>query len=99
MHSRELAEQQRHEPASRAGRGPDREPTAQLRFRLGLEIGEQLLLGGEHALGTPIEPPTRFGGLDPPARAVEQLPAEALLQATHLLADRRLRHTEPLGGL
>src|SRR5256885_8033151 len=53
----------------------------------------------EQSLRTAVEPQARLGRLDPAARAVEQLRAEALLERSHLQADRRLRHPEPLRGL
>jgi len=53
----------------------------------------------QQALRGRVEPQPRFGRLDAPAGAVEQLPAEALLERADLQLDRRLRHAEPLRGL
>ena len=50
-------------------------------------------------LGLVEEDPPPLGHLDAPARAVQQGEAEPLLQQLHLLADRRLRDVQSLGGL
>ena len=65
----------------------------------GGDVLEELLLGLEHPLRVPVEPPPRLGRLDAASRAVEQLLAEALLERPDLEADRRLCDAEPLGGL
>ena len=63
------------------------------------DVGEHLLLEREQSLRADVEPHPGLGRLDAPARAVEQLRPEPLLERAHLQADRRLRHAEPLGGL
>ena len=67
---------------------------------LGLgELVEQLLLEREQPLRAAVEPQPRLGRLDAPARAVEKLLPEPLLERPHLLADRGLRDAEPRRGL
>ena len=63
------------------------------------DLGDDLLLEREQSLGAAVEPHARLGRLDPPARAVEELRAEPLLERPDLQADRRLGDPEPLRGL
>ena len=63
------------------------------------DLGDELLLEREQPLRAAVEPQPGLGRLDAPARAVEELRPEPLLERPHLEADRRLRHAEPLGGL
>ena len=94
---RELAEQDRHDRAARPGRRAELEAAGDA-LALG-QLVEQLLLGREDALRVPVEPLPGLGGLDPAARAVDELDAEPLLERPDLQADGRLRDAEPLGRL
>jgi len=94
----ELAEKKRDEMRARTGGGADRERALEL-AALGGDLVVELLLQGEHALGAPVQPQACFRRLDPPARTVEQRLAEAVLEGSHLEADRRLRDAELLRGL
>src|SRR5213078_3105999 len=53
----------------------------------------------EQALGTAVEPPSRFGRLDAATRAVEELQPEPLLERPDLQAHRRLGDAELVGRL
>ena len=53
----------------------------------------------EQALRAAIEPLARLGRLDAPARAVDELAPDPLLERPDLLAHGRLRDAEPLGRL
>ena len=99
MHRGELAEELREDDAARPGRGADRERAVERAGRLVRELARDLLLEREQPLGAAVEAQPRLGRLDPPARAVEELQAEPLLERAHLQADRRLGHAEPLGRL
>ena len=91
----ELAEEERdHVRAGPRGRA-DLEATAQRALVLGGDLFEQLLLEREQPLRPVVEAQARLRGDDPPARAVEELLADPLLERPHLLADRRLRDPEP----
>ncbi len=98
MTSRELADEQRHDPASGARRGADRQRPAQLAL-LGRELLEQPPLRLQEPLSSLVEHEARLGRLDPPTRAIEELPSQPLLERPHLEADRRLRDAEPLSRL
>ena len=76
-----------------------RELPAQRPLGFAGDLVEQLPLEREHALRAPVETVARLGRLHAPARAVEQLLPEALLERADLLADRRLRDAEPLSRL
>ena len=80
-------------PAYRRGVA-DLELPAERPLRLA-ELLEQLLLEREHPLRAAVEPHPGLGRLDTPPGAVEELRPEPLLERTHLLTDRRLRHPEP----
>ena len=95
----ELAEELGHDDRRRPGRRSERERACELAVLLGRDVVEELLLELKHALGAAIQPPARFGGLDAPARAVEELQAEALLERPHLQRDGRLGDAEPLRRL
>ena len=85
----ELAEQERER---RSPPGPVEAPISSVPRSgpsgLG-ELAEQLLLEREQPLRAAVEPEPRLGRLDAPARAVEQLRAEPLLERPHLLATPR----------
>ena len=93
-----VAEEERDEMRAGAGGGADRERALQ-RAALGGDLVEQLLFEREHPLGAAVEAQARLGRLDAPAGAVEERLAEALLERTHLEADRGLRHAELLRRL
>ena len=95
----ELAQQVGEHDAARAGRGADLERAAQLLAAGVGDLGDDLFLQREQALGAAIEPHAGLGRLDAPARAVEELRPEPLLERADLQADRRLGDPEPLGGL
>ena len=94
----ELAEEKRNEVRARAGGGADCERALEL-AAFGGDLVVELLLEGEHALGAAVEAEACLGRLDATAGAIEQRLAEALLEGTHLEADRGLRDAEPLRGL
>ena len=81
------------------GRGADLERAVELLARLLGHLGDDLLLEREQPLRAAVEPHSRLGRLDPPARAVEELRPEPLLERADLQAHRRLGDAEPLGGL
>ena len=81
------------------GRRADLERSAELVAFVAADLGDELLLEREQPLGAAVEPQAGLGRLDPPARAVEELRPEPLLERAHLKADGGLRHPEPLGGL
>ena len=60
------------------------------------EIGDEVALEREEALGSAVEAQPGLGRLDPAAGAVEELRAEPLLEGAHLEPDGRLGHPEPL---
>jgi lipopolysaccharide/colanic/teichoic acid biosynthesis glycosyltransferase len=95
----ELAQQQGHDGSAGAGRGPELEDAGEGTFFVRRELLEQVLLDGEQPLRGRVEAEPCLGRLDAATRAVEQLPAEPLLERTNLQANGRLRDTEPLGGL
>ena len=95
----ELAEQERDDRAARSRRGAELERAGDRPFVIGVELFEQMLLGGEHPLSRCVEASPGLGRLDPTTGAVEQLPPEALLERANLQADRRLGDPEPLGRL
>ena len=92
----ELAEDDRQHRPARPGGGADLEPAGELALRLLAELGEELLLQREQPLRAAVEPLARLGRLDAAAGAVEELPAEPLLERADLEADRRLRDAELL---
>ena len=71
----------------------------QLAGSLVREVGEELVLDGEEALGAAVEREPGLGRLDAPPGAVDELLPDALLERPNLKADRRLGHPEPLGRL
>ena len=83
--------------------GPVEAPISSVAGELALagvgDLLQQLLLEREHALRAAVEPEARLGRLDAPARAVEQAPAEPLLERADLKAHCRLRDAELLGGV
>ncbi len=95
----ELAEQQREDDRGRAGRGSEVERPRELAFADRRDVLEQLILEREHPLRAAIEPPAGLGRLDAAPRAVEQLPAEPLLEGPDLEADGGLRDPEALRRL
>ena len=95
----ELAEQEWDDRSPRAGRSTELERAGDRAFVVRVEVLEQMLLGGEHALRGRVETPAGLGRLDAAARPVEQLPAEALLERANLEADGGLGDPEPLGRL
>ena len=99
VHLRELAEELREHDAARPGRRADLERAVERAGRLVCELADDLLFEREQALGAAVEPQPGLGRLDPPARAVEELRAEPLLERAHLQADRRLGHPEALRRL
>src|SRR5262249_20186634 len=80
--------------AAGPGRGADRTRPAELPRLDARYVLDELLLEREQALRAAVEAAAGLGGLDAPAGAVEQLLAEALLERSHLQADRGLRHAE-----
>ena len=95
----ELAEELRHHDRRRPGRRAERQRACEITGRLGDHVVEELLLEREQLLGAAVEPQTGLRRLDPPARAVEELRAEPLLERAHLERDGGLRDAEQLGGL
>ena len=95
----ELAEQERDDRAARARRSAELERARDRPFIIGVELFEQVLLGGEHTLSRCVETSPGLGRLDPATRAVEELPPEALLERADLQADGRLSDAEPLRRL
>ena len=81
------------------GGGADAEPPGQLAGSLVREVGEQLVLDGEQALGAAVEREPGLGRLDAAPGAVDQLLPDPLLERADLEADRGLGHPEPLGRL
>jgi len=71
-------------PAGRAGRGADLEAAVDDAAPALLQLVEQLLLEREQPASAAVEAQPVLGRLDAPPRAVEQLPAQALLQRPHL---------------
>jgi hypothetical protein len=94
-----LAQQARQDAPAGAGRSADLEPARQLALGLLAELREQLLLERDEALRTAVEPEARFGRLDPPSGAIEELLADALLERADLQADSRLGNSELVRGL
>ena len=92
----ELAEDDRQHRPARPGGGADLEPAGELALRLLAELGEELLLLREQPLRAAVEALARLGRLDAAAGAVEELPAEPLLERADLEAHRRLRDAELL---
>src|SRR5712691_11483517 len=95
----ELTEQERDDRAARARRSAELERARDRPFVVGVELLEQVLLGGEQALSRCVEASPGLGRLDPATGAVEELPPEALLERADLQADGRLSDAEPLGRL
>jgi hypothetical protein len=95
----ELAEQEGDNRAARAGRSAKLERAGDRAFVIGVELLEQVLLGGEDTLSRCVEASPGLGRLDPATGTVEELPPEALLERADLQADRRLGDPEPLGRL
>ena len=95
----ELPEHHRQDAPAGPGGGADLEPALELPLRLVAELREHLLLEREEPLRSAVEPQTGLGRLDPPAGAVEEPLAHALLERPDLQADRGLRHAELVGGL
>ena len=85
----ELAEQHGHDDGGRPGRGADRELARERAALFRGHLCEDLLLELEQSLGPTEEAQARLCRLDPPARAVEQLGAEPLLERPHLQARPR----------
>ena len=69
----ELAEELRHDDRRGAGRSADRERAGELSLGFGGQLVEHLRLEGEEPLRAAVQPSARLGGLDPSARAIEQL--------------------------
>ena len=57
----------------------------------------ELLVAADHVNATLVVQATRLGELEWPARAVDQLHAQAFLQVVHQLAGAGLRHAIQLG--
>src|ERR687895_97240 len=94
----ELAEEQRYDAASGAGRGADPDRAGELAVGLGDDLVDELLLESEQPLCAPVQAPPGLRWLNATPGAVEELPAETLLERADLLADSRLREPELLGG-
>ena len=90
----ELAEQERHDGASGARRGPELERPGDRALVVGLELFEEMLLEREEPLCGRVEQAPGLRRLHPAPGAVEQLPPEALLERADLEADGRLGHPE-----
>ena len=95
----ELAEQDGHDDAAGPVDAPSSSVPVSSPSPSAVELLEELLLEREHPLRVAVEPPPGLGRLDAAARAVEQLPAEPLLERPDLQADGRLRDAEPLRRL
>jgi len=95
----ELAEQEWDDRASGTGRRAQLERAGDRTLVVRVEILEQMLLGGEHALSRGVEAPAGLRRLHAPAGAVEQLPPEPLLEGADLQADGWLGDPEPFGSL
>ncbi len=80
-----------------SGRGADPEPAAELPRAFVREVGEELVLDGQEALGAAVERNPGLSGLDAPPGPVDELLPDPLLERPNLQADRRLGHPEPLG--
>ena len=99
MRALELAEKERDDDRRRTGGRADGELAGELAVALRVDLLEQLLLELKQALGAAIQATTGLGRLDPPARPVDELAPETLLERADLQRDRRLRDAEPLGRL
>ena len=75
-------------------RSPARSPSADA-----ATSADELILEREHPLRPAVEPPACLGRLDAPARAVEELRPEPLLERAYLQRDGRLRDAEPVRRL
>ena len=95
----ELAEQERDHDGRRPGRRTKPKLARDLGARLVGDLVDELLLECEQALGASVEPESGLGRLDPPARAIEELRAEPLLERPDLEGDGRLGDPEPLRRL
>ena len=85
--------------AAGARRRADLEPSVQLARVAGGDLLDDLLLEREEPLCASVEDASGLGGLDAPARPIEQPLPEALLERADLEAHRRLRDPELVGGL
>jgi len=97
--SLELRERDRNRDRCRAGRGTEHEIASERSLARCGNVGDELVLEGEHALRAAIEAPAGLRWLDPAARAVQELRPEPLLESAHLQRDRGLGDTEAVGGL
>ena len=95
----ELAEEPWHDDRGRAGRRAHRERAGEVSVAFRRHLVEHLLLEREEPLRAAVEARTRLGRLDTPARPVEKLGAEPLLERAHLERDGRLRDAELLRRL
>ncbi len=78
-----------------------RRDDAQFAARLVVQLARRafgLVELGENAPALFVKPPPGFGGADAPRGAVEEARAEPFLELQHMLAGRRARQAEPLGG-
>src|SRR5947207_10066489 len=95
----ELAQEEGNDDRRRPGGGADLQAARDRLLVPACDFGEQLLLELQQPLRASVQTETCFGGDDPPAGAVEQLRAEALLERANLETDRRLRDAEAHGSL
>jgi lipopolysaccharide/colanic/teichoic acid biosynthesis glycosyltransferase len=98
MRASELAEQDRNDCATRAGRGAELERSGQTSLVAG-HVAQELLLEREQALGRGVQARPCFGRFDPATRTVEELRPDALFERPDLEANRRLGDTQPFRGL
>ena len=95
----ELAEHTRQDGPAGAGGCADLETPGELALRLLAQLGEELLLLREQPLRAPVQALARLRRLDPAPRAVEELPAEPLLERADLEAHSGLRDAQLLRRL
>ena len=99
MPALELAQELRDDDGRRAGRGADREQPRDVPDSLRDDLVEHLFLEREKPLCAAVEAHAGLGRLDAPARPVEELRAESLLERPHLEGHGRLGHAEVLRRL
>src|SRR5262249_21584292 len=95
----ELEEELGEHHAAGPGGGADLECSVDLARGILRQVGEEVVLELQHSLRAAVEAEPGFRRLDAPARPVEELSSEPLLERPYLEAHRRLRHAEPLGRL